>query len=91
MTTQRHVYLLLMQMKGFQNRTFLLIKQELPSKKDQLLMSVQFSKHRKRTVKEVKQKWAKGSRGKKGRLRKGIELATLHRCKFEVFDETKVQ
>lgn len=83
------VYLLLMKLKGFRNRTFLLIKSEIPQEKEQLLLSVQFSKHQKGKIKEIKKKWAKESRGVKGRLRKGIELAVLYRSNFQVYDKDK--
>jgi len=36
-------------------------------------------------AKEIKKKWSKESRGKKGRLRKGIELAVLYQCKFKIY------
>ena len=83
------LYLLLMKLKGFRNRTFLLLKSEIPQEKEQLLLSVQFSRHQKSKIKEIKNKWAKESRGVKGRLRKGIELAVLYRSNFQVYGKDK--
>ena len=79
-----YLYLLLVQVKGFNNRTFLVMKSELPSCQKHLLLSVRFSRHGRKRVVEVKKKWAKESRGKKGRLKKGIELALLYKCKFKI-------
>jgi len=79
-----YLYLLLVQLKGFENRTFLVMKSELPYSNKHLLLSVRFSRHGKKKIVEVKKKWAKESRGKKGRLKKGIELAMLYRCKFKI-------
>ncbi len=84
-----YFYLLLLKMKGFQNRTFLVLKSEIPAEKERLLLSVQISKRKKSTVKELKKRWSKESRGWKGRLRKGIELATLYKCKYEVHSPSK--
>ncbi len=78
-----------MKLKGFQNRTFLLLKSELPVEKEHLLLSVQFSRHQKSMLKEVKKRWGKESRGRKGRLKKGIELAVLYKCNFKVYGKGK--
>ena len=79
-----YLYLLLVQVKGFNNRTFLVMKSELPTCQKHLLLSVRFSRHGRKRVVEVKKKWAKESRGKKGRLKKGSELAMLYKCKFKI-------
>ena len=74
-----------MKLNGFRNRTFLVLQSEPPVKNECLLLSVQFSRHQRGTAKELKKKWSKESRGKKGRLRKGIELAVLYQCKFKIY------
>ena len=40
-------------------------------------------------LKEVKKRWGKESRGRKGRLKKGIELAVLYKCNFKVYGKGK--
>ena len=74
-----------MKLKGFRNRTFLLLQSEPPAKNECLILSIQFSRHQRSMAKEIKKKWSKESRGKKGRLRKGIELAVLYQCKFKIY------
>ena len=85
MAKKAAVYLLLMKMKGFRNRTFLCLKSEIPVEKKQILLSVQFSSYQKHRIKELKKRWAKESRGVKGRLKKGIELAVLYKCNFKLY------
>ena len=83
-----YVYLLLMKLKGYRNRTFLLVKNEIPKENNLLLLSLQISVRKRNTLKDLRKRWAKESRGVKGRLKKGIELATLYKCKFKIHQQT---
>jgi hypothetical protein len=76
-----------MKLKGFQNRTFLLLKEGIPAQKESLLLSVKISKRKKALAKEFKKRWSRESRGKKGRIRKGIELAELYKCEYKTYDD----
>ena len=74
-------------MKGYRNRTFLLLKNKIPDNNELLLFSIRFSVRKKNTLKELRKRWAKESRGVKGRVKKGIELAMLYKCKFKVHQQ----
>lgn len=87
MAKNTYVFLVLMKLKGYRNRTFLLIKNELPKNKELLLLSLQVSVRKRNTLKDLRKRWAKESRGVKGRIRKGIELATLYKHKFKVHQQ----
>lgn len=64
-----------------------MLKSDIPKEKKQILLSLRFSGYQKHRIKELKKRWAKESRGVKGRLRKGIELAVLYKCDFKLYGQ----
>ena len=54
-----------------------MLQQSEPNAMDNLLLVLYVPRKKRKSAMQLKQKWSKASRGKKGRVKKGVELAAI--------------
>jgi hypothetical protein len=83
----KFVYVILLQSNRYRNRTFLHLEHSFPTDTENVLLILVVPRKNRSSARKLKMKWSKQSRGKKGRLRKGLELAILHKYEFKIYSK----
>ena len=66
-----------------------MLQQSEPKEMDNLLLILFVPRKKRKSEMQIKQKWSKASRGKKGRVKKGVELAAIHKYRITVHNEAR--
>lgn len=66
-----------------------MLQQSEPNAMDKILLVLYVPRKKRKSAMQLKQKWSKASRGKKGRVKKGVELAAIHKYNFTLHNEAK--
>jgi len=84
---EKFVYVILLQSNRYRNRTFLHLESSFPTETENVLLVLLVPRKKRKSARQLKKKWSKQSRGKKGRMRKGLELALLHKYEFKIYNK----